>query len=204
MKRKIFSSICLVIGIVIIVTTGTTFAYYVGSASNTNTVTGGVTEFSVGLTLTTEYKATKMIPLKDSLVSTAIQYSSKCRDKSGYEVCSLYKLKLTNTGPTYVLNGYLKTSSTTYTTSNLKYQIFNSSYTAVSDVMTVSTTANGVVYFTKNNNKVSISMGNTTTEYYLVMWISDTNSMQTSDYSKTFSGVVGFEATSGNKLQASI
>lgn len=204
MKRKIFSSICLVLGIVIIVTTGTTFAYYVGSTSNTNTVKGSVTEFSVNLTLTTEYKATKMIPLKDSLVSTAIQYSSKCRDKNDYDVCSLYKLKLTNTGPSYVLNGYLKTSSTTYTTSNLKYQIFNSNYTAASDVMTVSNATNGMVYFTKNNSKISINMGSTATEYYLVMWISDTNSMQTSDYSKTYSGVVGFEATSGNKLEASI
>lgn len=205
MKKSIFSSICLVLGIVIIVTTGTTFAYLVASASfSEGSISGEITKLDVSLSLTEEYKATKMVPLKDNLVSTAINYSSKCRDKDGYEVCSLYKLTLSNTGSSYNLNGYLKTTSTTYTTGNLKYQIYDTSYTAVSDIMTASLTTDEKVYFTINNNKLTTDIENTNIVYYLVMWISDTGSLQSEDYSKSYSGVVGFETLSGDRIEADI
>lgn len=205
MKKSIFSSICLVLGIVIIVTTETTFAYLVASASSSEgSISGEITKLDVSLSLTEEYKATKMVPLKDNLVSTAINYSSKCRDKDNYEVCSLYKLTLSNTGSSYNLNGYLKTTSTTYTTGNLKYQIYDTSYTAVSDIMTASLTTDEKVYFTINNNKLTTDIEKTNIVYYLVMWISDTGSLQSEDYSKSYSGVVGFETLSGDRIEADI
>lgn len=205
MKKSIFSSICLVLGIVIIVTTGTTFAYLVASASSSEgSISGEITKLDVSLSLTEEYKSTNMIPLKDNLVSSAIQYSNVCRDKDNYEVCSLYKLTLSNTSSSYNLNGYLKTTSTTYTTGNLKYQIYNTSYTAVSDIMTASLTTDEKVYFTINNNKLTTDIENTNIVYYLVMWISDTGSLQSEDYSKSYSGVVGFETLSGDRIEADI
>lgn len=205
MKKSIFSSICLVLGIVIIVTTGTTFAYLVASASSSEgSISGEITKLDVSLSLTEEYKATKKVPLKDNLVSSAIRYSNVCRDKDNYEVCSLYKLTLSNTGSSYNLNGYLKTTSTTYTTGNLKYQIYNTSYTAVSDIMTASLTTDEKVYFTINNNKLTTDIEKTNIVYYLVMWISDTGSLQSEDYSKSYSGVVGFETLSGDRIEADI
>lgn len=36
------------------------------------------------------------------------------------------------------------------------------------------------------------------------MWITETNTMQTADYSKNYSGVVGFEAISGDVLEANL
>lgn len=203
MQKKLLGSICLVLGIVIFVTTGATFAYLVAS-STSDEITGEIADFKVNLILTEVYKSTNMVPLKDKLVKTAITNSSKCRDKDNYEVCSLYKLKLTNTGQTFALNGYLKTSSTTYTTGNLKYQIYDTSYTAITDVMTPSLTIDEKVYFLKNNTNVTTNINTSNIEYYLVMWISDTNSIQTSDHSKTYSGAVGFETTSGDRIEADI
>ena len=112
MKQKLFSSICLVLAIVIVVTTSTTFAYLI--ASNTTDVSGKTADFNVKLALTTVHKSTNMVPLKDSLVVTSIKNTNKCINKNNYEVCSLYKLTLSNTGNSFTLNGYLKTSSTTY------------------------------------------------------------------------------------------
>lgn len=204
MKQKLFSSICLVLAIVIVVTTSTTFAYLIASAQDTTTVSGNATKFSVSLALTTVHKSTNMVPLKDSLVVTAMKNTNKCIDKSGYEVCSLYKLTLSNTGNPFNLTGYLKTSSTTYTTGNLKYQVYDTNYNAVTDVLTPSLTANQKVYFKKGSNNISTTINSTNIEYYLVMWITETNTMQTADYSKNYSGVVGFEAISGDVLEATL
>lgn len=204
MKQKLFSSVCLVLAIVIVVTTSTTFAYLAASAQDTTTVSGNAAKFSVSLALTTIHKSTNMVPLKDSLVVTAMKNTDKCIDKSGYEVCSLYKLTLSNTGNSFDITGYLKTSSTTYTTGNLKYQIYDTSYNAVTDVLTPSLTANQKVYFKKGSNNISTTINSTNIEYYLVMWITETNTMQTADYSRTYSGVVGFEAVSGDRIEASL
>lgn len=205
MKKKLFGSICLVLGIVIIVSTGTTFAYLL--ASSTSDIFGdNIYSFDVDLLLDEMYSSSNMIPLYDNKVSEAIQYSNVCRDKDGYEVCSLYKFTLnnSNTSLSYTLNGYLKTTSTTYTTSNLKYQIYDTSYNAISDVMTISLTDSEKVYFTLNNTTVNTIIDGSSVSYYLVIWISDIGKLQTADYSKTFTGVVGFESTSGEILEASL
>ena len=165
---------------------------------------GKTADFNVKLALTTVHKSTNMVPLKDSLVVTSIKNTNKCIDKNNYEVCSLYKLTLSNTGSSFTLNGYLKTSSTTYTTGNLKYQVYDTNYNAVTDVLTPSLTASQKVYFKKGSNNISTTINSTNVEYYLVMWITETNTMQTADYSKNYSGVVGFEAISGDVLEANL
>ena len=117
----------------------------------------------------------------------------------------MYKRQtLSNTGSSFTLNGYLKTSSTTYTTGNLKYQVYDTNYNAVTDVLTPSLTASQKVYFKKGSNNIETTINSTNVEYYLVMWITETNTMQTADYSKNYSGVVGFEAISGDVLEANL
>ncbi|MGM9876452.1 MAG: hypothetical protein ACI310_04400 [Bacilli bacterium] len=202
MDKKIFGSICLVLGIAIIVSTGASFAYFNASTSNEGNISGTTVNFDVNLNLTTIHQSTNMIPLQDTLVATAISGTNKCVDTKGYEVCSLYKITLTNDGDPFVLNGYLKTSSTTYTTGNLKYQIYDTNYNAISDVMTPSLTTNEKVYFTKDSNMVTTSMNHNDTEYYLVMWITETNTLQNADYSKNYTGLVGFETLSGERIEA--
>ena len=186
-------------------TFGATYAYYV--SQDTKTFTGEIEKGIVStLNLTTTKSSTNLVPLQDSKIKTAITKSSnKCIDKNNYEVCSLYTITLTNTNASENLYGYVKTNTTTYTTTNLKYQIFDSSYNAITDVMTISKTANDLVYFKKGTTQVSITSTGTKT-YYLAIWLSDTNSDQSSDYSKTFNGAIGFElvGSPSDKLQATL
>lgn len=192
MKDKLLFSILGVVAISCI-TFGATYAYYASSVSDTITgeARGGLT---TTLTLDTTYKASKLVPLQDSLVKTAISKdNNKCIDASNYEVCSLYKITLTNTSSSETLYGYIRTNTSTYTTDNLKYQIFDSSYNALTDVITLSKTADTTVYFEKSSSNYSVTSTGTTT-FYLAIWLTDTGENQSADYSKTFSGYIGFES----------
>lgn len=204
MKNKIYISVMAVL-IISTLTFGATYAYYV--SQDTKTFTGEIEKGIVStLNLTTTKSSTNLVPLLDSKISTAITKSSnKCIDKNNYEVCSLYTITLTNTNASENLYGYVKTNTTTYTTTNLKYQIFDSSYNAITDVMTISKTANDLVYFKKGTTQVSITSTGTKT-YYLAIWLSDTDSDQSTDYSKTFNGAIGFElvGSPSDKLQATL
>ena len=89
MKNKIFGTICLVLGIIVIVSTGTSYAYFSVSANaNGDSITGETMKFDVKLTTTLIYKATRMVPLKDEYVDDAISKNiNKCID-------NMYKFSL--------------------------------------------------------------------------------------------------------------
>jgi len=192
MVRKMMLSI---LGVMLIsgFTFGVTYAYYESSAED-SFEWSAYSGLSSILNSDEVYIANTLVPLSDSLVSTAIsKTSNKCIDKNGYEVCSLYKLTLTNNGDSENLYGYVKTGSSTYTTGNLKYQVFDSSYNAVTDVMTVSNVADTTVYFQKSSSKYNTTSSGSLI-YYLAIWLHDTEDYQDADYSKTFTGYVGFES----------
>lgn len=192
MKSKLLFSILGVIAISAF-TFGVTYAYYTASSETSfnGGVSGGLTSV---LNLSSIYTATELVPLSDDNVVNAIsKTSNKCVDKNGYEVCSLYRIILTNSSDSENLYGYVRTSSSSYTTDNLVYQIFDSSYNALTDIMTISNVTDTTVYFKKNTVNYSIT-SNGNVEFYLVIWLHDTGDFQNEDYSKTFAGYVGFES----------
>ena len=208
MKRNIIYSILFVF-VICAFTFGVTYAYYYASSDDdfSGEVASGVTTM---LRLDKVYKASKLVPLSDNLVPNAISKSTnKCIDKNGYEVCSLYKIVLNNSGSSEELYGYVRTTESTYITDNLKYQIFDTNYNALTDVMTLSKVADETVYNKKNDVNYSVVSTGTTT-YYLVIWLTDIAAQnQSDDYSKTFSGVVGFESvthfgTENGKIEAGL
>lgn len=204
MRSKIIGTICLILGIVIIVSSGTTFAFYAVTAStNGDDITGQTLNFDVRLNSSILYKATQLVPLSDSLIGEAItKTTNKCIDNKGYEVCSLYSLTLTNNGDAQVLNGYISTTNTTYTTDNLMCQLFDSNYNPVSDVVTLSRVASEKKYFQKNNTRIATEVNNRDVTYYLAIWLHETGELQNSDYSKSFSGKVIFESLYGDQIFA--
>lgn len=213
MRSKLFGTICLVLGIIVIVSTGTSYAYFSANATTGgDDITGETMDFDVKLETTTIYKATKIVPLEDEYIDDAITKSSnKCIDNKGYEVCSLYTLTLTNNGDAQILNGYISTEKTDkpYITDNLRCQLFDSNYNAISDVTTLSKTAGSVVYLKSTDNNstknVAIEVNNTTkreTTYYLAIWLHETGLSQNDDYSKKFSGKVVFESLHGHQISA--
>ncbi len=201
MRKRIELSIFVIIGILIITLLGTAFAFFSASTSGGgNNIEGETFDFGASISLTTIYRATNLVPLQNNLVTTAIsKQTNKCIDKNNRDVCSLYSITLSNNGDNVNLNPYITTTSSTYTTNNLKCQLFNNSFTAVSDVITISNSANGKVYITSSGNNVSINLTNTSKTYYLAIWLTDTLSSQSADYSKAFSGTITFDA--GNNGQ---
>lgn len=203
MKKNLLISITTVIGISLITFAGT-YAYFLATTSGN---LSGNTESGINTKLSLEntHVASKLIPLSDSLIKTAIsKETDKCIDKNNREVCSLYKITLTNTEESENLYGYIRTASSTYTTTNLKYQLFNSDYTAITDIMTMDHTADNIAYFTKDSDYY-ISSSSGTTTYYLAIWLTDTGLSQTDDYSKKYNGYVGFElvgSTGSGRIEA--
>mgnify|MGYP003313419881 CR=1 FL=1 len=199
MKKKILFSILGVVAITIL-TFGTTYAYFI---SSTNSQFSGEGASGVDTTLTLEkiYHASKLVPLDDSLIGTAIsKANNKCIDKSGYEVCSLYKIVLENTVDSESLYGYIRTGSSTYITDNLKYQFFDSGFNALTDIDSLPKIANETVYFQKNETNYQVSIAGSTT-YYLAIWLTDIKEEQSVDYSKKFSGYIGFESTESSGIE---
>ena len=169
--------------------------------ANGDNITGETFDFDASLSSQSVYVASNLVPLANNLVGTAISKSSnKSRDINSRDVCSLYQITLSNSGDSITLTPFVTTISTTYTTTNLKMQLFDSSYNAVSDVITPSISANGKVYFTTSSNNITVNLSSSNIVYYLAIWITETSSSQTADYSKTYNGTITFEAASGGQL----
>lgn len=204
--KIIFISIMLVL-LLIVVVAGGTYAYFMISANiNNNNIGGGTYKFDVSLQVTIEKASSNLVPFSDARIVDAISKTNKCIDKDGYEICSMYKLSLTNNGSSdEVLYGYVTTDSTTYVSDRLKYQIFSlndGTYAAVTDALSVALNSDKV-YFKKNNVQVNTSLTkNTSQDYYLVMWISLIENAQNEDAGKSFSGYVNFDSIYGNRLSA--
>lgn len=199
MEKKLNKILVSVLAVILIttLTVGVTYAYLVAQDSKDVTI---VTANGVNTTLTLEpiKVSNNLVPLNDTKVKTAIgKADKKCVDKNNYDVCSLYSVKLTNTSSVESLYGYVRTVSSSYTTTNLRYQIFDSSYNAVTDVMTISNSSDGFVYFEKSSSKLTVT-SNGTKNYYFVIWLTDTGAEQSSDYSKVFNGAIGFELVGSN------
>ena len=205
MREKLIGTICLVLGITIIVTTGTSFAYFTTVADENQNITGEVADFGVSLSLDEIYVANRLIPLEDTDIIKAVNNTpSKCIDNSGYEVCSLYKVTLTNSGEAQILNGFIQTKNTEYITDNLKAQLLNSDLSgAVSNVLTLSRTLEEKKYFqVDSTNLVSTQVNNTPVTYYLAIWLTETHDYQDDDYNKNFTGSIAFESVYGQTLTA--
>ena len=203
-------SITLFVFGIIFLAIGSTFAYFTASiTSNINNLSGGTLDFDASISIET-IKNDELIPLDDGLVDDTLNSTHVCTDKRGYGLCSLYHFTLVNNSIPQVMTGYLQTVSTTYTTSNLKYQLFtysNGTYTAVSDMKTVPITADCTSNFTMNNSNISVTLNDGTTtaysvDYYLAIWLSDPGSNQLVDSNKTYSGSIVFVSANGNSISA--
>lgn len=210
MKDKILLSVIAVSAIILITVIGATYAYYAGEA-NTGGIQGEAMKFDVSLQSNPIYEATKLVPLKDNDIVKSISKSSNpCIDNSSYnyQVCSLYELTLTNAGDAEVLNGYIETSATTYTTSNLKYQLFTkngATYTNLTMLESLPQVVGSKTYFKgmDSNIKSTTVSASSSTTFYLAIWLSDTGTSQNEDFEKAYTGKVVFESINGNRLESS-
>ena len=200
--KYILIVVVTIVGILVVIS-GTTFAYLSASANNKG-ISGATKSFKVNLTLST-IKSGNLVPVVDTTMLTSLNSgTNSCVDSRGYSLCSIYQINLSNSGDAQELYGFLQTNSTTYTTNNLKYRLFTKSgnnYTGVTDNLNISIATNTENYFKTGGNNYNFSIpANGSLTYYLVIWLSDNNTNQSDDINKTYSGVVGFRSTTGNTI----
>lgn len=202
MRQKLIGTICLVLGIIIIVTTSTSFAYYsISVTGDPDEITGTIIDFDVDLNLEAKYHSQQLIPLEDGKILTAI--NNKCVDSKGYQVCSLYKVTLTNDGEPIVLNGYITSEEeTTYITDNLRAQLINEGLTASISDKLILTNTEGKKYFMLDNTNLFSTEVITENVLYLAIWLTETHDYQYDDYNKDFYGKVAFESINGESITA--
>lgn len=207
-KIKIALISIIIVIIITVVVIGTTYAFFNAQATSNNIV-GSTYNSDFGIEVFEVQKSTSLIPLSDDLVTTAVSKTdNKCLDNNGQEICSLYKLDVVNNGNAIELQGFIRTSTSTYTSNNLKYMVYTENggtYTPVTDSLVLTHNSGDTVYFKKNNINYTTSLldGTTTPQkvtYYIVFWISEVNGDQNVDQSKTFDCKIGFESIYGDKL----
>ena len=200
--NKIIIILLFVFGIIFTII-GATFAFFsITDASNSGGIGGSTYTFDIDLAVS-DVRAGDLIPTVDSLIDTSLAGNYKCVDQRNYGLCSLYKLRFTNNSSAETLVGYLKTVNTTYTTSNLRYRLYDDSYNSVSDIGTVSITANAMNYFKSGANNVSVTIpANSTKDYYLVIWLHDIGENQLEDQNKSYTGSITFTSQNGGTVSS--
>ena len=182
---------------------GATFAYFSATATNDTVIQGNAAQ--IGLNLEVEKVSTDaaagLIPMNDADVSKGLKgdaatSSKMCVDKNGNTVCQVYQITVTNNGTaTAVVNGTLNITGTTF--ANLKWQLLNGTE---SSSLSTTTTYNPIATTTLDTGASLTASGSKT--YFVMIWISNLSSDQSSDDTGSFTGSVTFNSADGAGVSA--
>lgn len=231
--RGIFLGVVSVATLIVAII-GATFAWFSASVSSgENDVNLTAYQFDADLTVervfpTEENASRKIIPfvpnkvLREGLENETnnMNYAlneatNKCVDSSGYLVCSLYKITVTNNGSDAIeLDGSVTTMETgTTLTANgdLKAQIISyaaGKYTYTHDLgkaLALPNTVNGSgkLIMDPATLTVGATPGANTAELYVLVWLNDTTENQSSMMGASYKGQFIFSAVgmgAGNEL----
>ena len=206
-KTIILTFMFILLGVFI---SGGTYAYLSAITSDNTEITGKTRTLDVSVNVNS-ITSGSLVPTVDNLIITSLNGSYPCEDSRGYKLCSIYNVTLTNSGIPVNLNSYFEVNnSTTYTVNHLKYQMFTKSgntYTAISDAGLFDVTGGNKTYLKSGANNVSFSLNDGTTssyssDYYLVVWLSDIGSNQLEDVQKTLNANIVFESDGGIPVKA--
>lgn len=236
--RGIFLGVVSVATLIVAII-GATFAWFSASVSSgENDVNLTAYQFDANLTVervfpTAENASKKIIPFVPDKVlregqgdaTNNMNYAlneatNKCVDSSGYLVCSLYKITVTNNGSDAIeLDGTVTTIETTPTekgttlTANgdLKAQIISyadGKYTYTHDLskaLALPNTANvsGKLIMDPATLTVGATPGANTAELYVLVWLNDSNENQSTMMGASYKGQFIFSAVgmgAGNQL----
>ncbi len=130
------------------------------------------------------------------LKGDAATSSKMCVDKNGNTVCQVYQITVTNNGTaTAVVNGTLNITGTTF--ANLKWQLLNGTE---SSSLSTTTTYNPIATTTLDTGASLTASGSKT--YFVMIWISNLSSDQSSDDTGSFTGSVTFNSADGAGVSA--
>ena len=178
-KLIIFEIVCvaLIIGLI-----GYTYSFFNVTATNDSVIYGEAA--SVNLSLEVEKLAPStnkgLVPqLDDYITSAVIGRNGSCVDDNNNNVCQVYKITVTNSGSAVYVNGRLNLDAKN--NPNLKWAIISGTTNP-----TLVSSVNPYSYVKLIENELYNS--NESKDYYIVIWISETGTIQTDQGG--FSGVV--------------
>ncbi len=215
-KKRVQILITLII-ILSFCITGATYAYFAVSASNTTTITGNAA--TVNLTLNVQ----KIFPTSSSINTGAIvpqlsvsedgdsplatALENGCVDGNSNVVCQVYKITIENKGgtATQVVDGkalfYGDAALTTdvhTTMPNLKWKLITSVDIATPANSVLGTNADNEANSTGTKFVSDLTMvTNSKFDYYMIVWINETNVAQDSEKGKRFYGKIQFDSSNG-------
>ena len=182
---------------------GATFAYFSATATNDTIIKGNAAQIGLNLDVTkvSTDAAAGLIPMNDADVSKGLEGdaatgSKMCVDKNGNTVCQVYQITVTNNGTaTAVVNGTLNITGATF--ANLKWQLLNGTE---SESLTTTTTYNPISTTTLDTGASLTASGSKT--YFVMIWISNLSSDQSSADTGSFTGSVTFNSADGAGVSA--
>lgn len=194
-NKLMFLSLVGVLTLIVAIA-GTTYAYFSVTATNNNVITGSSAydEGALSVVVTQESDGTgKLVPQLDAAIQSAVTGSTgkgSCVDANDNTICKVYSITITNNS-NVALNVTGKLELTANSMTNLKWAkgtSATSGFPANSSgpFYPVSTTS-----LSDDSLTASTSTSGNSKTYYVVIWISETNSSQ--DDKNDFSGVVTFD-----------
>ena len=238
--NKRIGALIVAIAVLIVSVTGSTFAYFALTVSNTTAVTGTTATANLTLSVTEATLGSgntgKMVPQLGTAIPTAINSTYKCVDGNKNVVCKVYTITVTNgTSQNPSTAGATVNGTITFTnysgTTNLRWRRIDGVNTATTNTANTSYAPSGVtVSMNAETDLISgkactpsssssgcseISLGptsngtsttpNNTQTYYIVVWIEETGSDQSSaDAGKTFNATIKFEGENGKGITSTI
>ena len=187
----------LVIILLILVISGSTFAFFAFSASN-NVIGGNAG--TVDLTLT----VTKVLPTTNTTDDILIanygeipnNLNNMCTDGE-YALCQVYRINLANSSTGVNTNVKFSLSFNNATVSNLSWIYLGDSYsssTTYTSNMLPNTFNTASSTFTNFIDSYLLTSG-TNKDFYILVWVNESETEQTDN--GTYSGIVRFEDSNG-------
>lgn len=217
-SRKIFTTLVLVLTLMIC-TTSATYAYFALSATN-NVATGTAATASLTLTVTeaalkTTTNSGVMVPQKEAYLGTAMNSTNKCIDGNANIICKVYTITVTNKSSAAVkVKGTIQFSGNG-SMPNLKWRRTTDATTLGSNTSVAVGTNTSTAYDIPAGTACSVSSGvdtgctaislaktNGSQTYYIVIWINDPGSAQTD--TGTWRATIKFEGENGTGITSTI
>ena len=200
-KLIIFNKyIILLLIIFMFLVTGTTYSYLAYNYQNDSVIKGQVVSVNVDLSVELVVGSNKgMVPMKDEGLADALKGTggeSACVDANGNLSCQVYKITLTNKGSKIknlkgTISLYNKDDNSHY--ENLKWRELSNETTVKSD-----SKIHGMAYSILMNG-LTLSSGETK-DYYIAVYVQESDDDQTYDDTGRFSGTVTVKTTNGLDL----
>lgn len=181
-----------------ITVTGSTYAYFALSASSDNKISGTTATANLALTVSKVFPSNtnNLVPQLESALGSAISSTYKCVDGNNNNVCQVYKITIKNTSTASVdISGYIHFSGVT-NLPNLKWRLLDRESTLGTHNSYSATGADNLFV-----DRVKLS-SNQTNNYYMVIWINETNSAQSD--TGTFGATISFKSSNGTGVTSTI